>query len=44
MWRSLPAVRSGCVYALGADSWNYSDAKFQERLLDMLPPILHRIS
>jgi len=44
LWRSLPAVRSGCVYALEADSWNYSDAKFQERLLDMLPPVLNRIS
>ncbi|MFB9273627.1 ABC transporter substrate-binding protein [Cohnella cellulosilytica] len=44
LWNSLPAVRSGCVYVLEADAWNYSDAKFQERLLDTLPLLLHRIS
>ncbi|WP_247741122.1 ABC transporter substrate-binding protein [Cohnella sp. LGH] len=44
LWRSLPAVRSGCVYVLEADAWNYNDAKFQERLLNMLPLVLNRIS
>lgn len=44
LWSSLPAVRSGHVYIVQASEWNYADALIREKLLEMLPRLLGKIS
>ncbi|MEK0312782.1 helix-turn-helix domain-containing protein [Cohnella sp. 56] len=43
-WRSLPAVRQGRAYQVGAVGWNYGDALTSSMLLDKLPALLRRSS
>ncbi|CAH1221261.1 HTH-type transcriptional activator Btr [Paenibacillus plantiphilus] len=43
-WSSLPAVRNGHVYIVQASEWNYADALIREKLLEMLPRLLGKIS
>ncbi|MFS0838496.1 helix-turn-helix domain-containing protein [Paenibacillus sp. 1P03SA] len=40
LWTELPAVRSGCWYAVEADQWNFADAMTTEKFLDELPRLL----
>ncbi|WP_343223625.1 ABC transporter substrate-binding protein [Paenibacillus oenotherae] len=44
LWQSLPAVRNGHVYIVKAAEWNFGDALIREKLLDMLPHLLGKIS
>ncbi|SEG67437.1 AraC family transcriptional regulator [Paenibacillus sp. UNC499MF] len=40
LWTELPAVRSGCWYAVEADEWNFADAITMEKFLGELPRLL----
>lgn len=43
-WHSLPAVQNGYVYLVEAQKWNWGAALTRERLLDLLPVLLHHSS
>ncbi|WP_409175218.1 helix-turn-helix domain-containing protein [Brevibacillus fortis] len=43
-WHSLPAVQNGYVYLVEAHKWNWGAALTRERLLHMLPLLLHHSS
>ncbi|WP_339265671.1 helix-turn-helix domain-containing protein [Paenibacillus sp. FSL W8-0187] len=40
LWDNLPAVRNGLVHVLGAERWNYGDARTLVKLLNLLPELL----